>query len=133
MTAGLPSPATVLATRTVRDGYQTEFETFLHQRQDVFAAAPGHLGLTVIRPRTPDREYALITVLAGPLLIPLPPPARFAIVTPALSALVTWAIMPALTRLFAAFLYSHDVPRSPTHRPRSNARHAREPSAYTRR
>jgi uncharacterized protein len=29
MTAGLPSPVTVLATRTVRDGYQTEFETFL--------------------------------------------------------------------------------------------------------
>ena len=74
----------------------------------------------------------LITVLAGPLLIPLLPPARFAIVTPALSALMTWAIMPALTRLFAAFLYPHDLPRSPTHRPRSNARHAREPSAYTR-
>ena len=51
----------------------------------------------------------LITVLAGPLLFPLPPPARFAIVTPALSALMTWAIMPALTRLFAAFLYPHDL------------------------
>jgi antibiotic biosynthesis monooxygenase (ABM) superfamily enzyme len=60
MTAGLPSSVTVLATRTVRDGYQTEFETFLHQPQDVFAAAPGHLGLTVIRPRTPDREHALV-------------------------------------------------------------------------
>lgn len=176
---------TVLATRTVRDGYQTEFETFLEQLQAVFAASPGHRGLTVIRPESPDREYALvyrfdcqasllawerspqraeaiarsaqltenaprerfltgmetwftaphggivqppprwkmwllsacgiypiitlITVLAGPLLIPLPPPARFAIITPVLSALMTWAIMPALTRLFAAVLYPHDI------------------------
>jgi antibiotic biosynthesis monooxygenase (ABM) superfamily enzyme len=185
------NPVTVLATRTVREGHQTEFETFLRQLQDPFAAAPGHLGLTVIRPHPPDRQYALvyrfdnqgsllawqrspqraeaiacsarltesspherlltgmetwftaptggivrppprwkmcllsacgiyplitlITVLAGPLLIRLPPPARFAIVTPVLSALMTWAIMPALTRLFAAFIYPHDVPRAPTH------------------
>ena len=47
----------------------------------------------------------LITVLAGPLLAPLPPPARFAIVTPVLSGLMTWAVMPALSSLFARFLY----------------------------
>ena len=62
MTAGLPSPVTVLATRTVSDGYQTEFETFLHQLQDVFAAAPGHLGLTVIRPRHPTASTRSSTV-----------------------------------------------------------------------
>ena len=47
----------------------------------------------------------LITVLAGPLLSPLPAPTRFAIVTPVLSGLMTWAVMPALSRLFARFLY----------------------------
>jgi antibiotic biosynthesis monooxygenase (ABM) superfamily enzyme len=47
----------------------------------------------------------LITVLAGPLLAPLPVPARFAIVTPVLSGLMTWTVMPALTRLFVRVLY----------------------------
>jgi uncharacterized protein len=183
----LSEPVTVLATRTVRPGRQAEFETFLKQLQEVFAAAPGHLGLTIIRPQAPSREYALvyqfdsqasllawehsgqraeaiarsrqltesppqerlltgmetwfaaptggivrppprwkmwllsacgiypiitvITVLAGPLLIRLSPPARFAVVTPVLSALMTWVIMPALARVFTGFLY----PRIPCH------------------
>lgn len=46
------NPATGPATRTVRDGYETEFETFLQRLQEVFAAAPGHRGLTVIRRRS---------------------------------------------------------------------------------
>ncbi len=172
---------TVLATRTVQLGREREFESFLSELQDVFADAPGHLRLTIIRPESPDREYTLvyqfesqssllawersderavaiarsasltehppherlltgmetwftapaggivkapprwkmwllsacgiypiitlITVFAGPLLAPLPAPARFAIVTPVLSGLMTWAVMPTLSRLFARFLY----------------------------
>lgn len=174
-------PVTVLATRTVRVGHEQAFEEFLGQLRNVFAAAPGHLNLTIIQPQPPSREYAIVyqfdsqasllawesspgraaaiarstaltespprerlvtgletwfaaptggivrppprwkmwllsacgiypiitftTVAAGPLLMPLSPPARFAIVTPVLSALMTWAIMPLLTRLFAPFLY----------------------------
>ena len=174
-------PVTVLAARTVQAGREREFESFLSELQDVFAGAPGHLRLTVIRPEPPDREYALvyqfdsqssllawersderaaavarsasptehpprermltglepwfaaptggivkapprwkmwllsacgiypiitlITVLAGPLLAPLPAPARFALVTPVLSGLMTWAVMPTLSRFFSRFLY----------------------------
>jgi antibiotic biosynthesis monooxygenase (ABM) superfamily enzyme len=174
-------PVTVLATRTVRRGHELEFEEFLIHLRHVFAAAPGHLNLTIVQPRPPSREYALVyqfdsqasllaweaspgraatiaystpltesppqerlltgvetwfaaptggivrppprwkmwllsacgiypiitltTEAAGPLLMPLPPPARFAIVTPVLSALMTWAVMPLLSRLLAPFLY----------------------------
>lgn len=171
----------MLATRVVRPGRETEFEAFLVNLKRVFAASRGHLGMTVIRPVPPDREYALVyrydnpaslraweasaeraaliaesteltetpprerpltgletwfttsdrgvvdpparwkmwilsacgiypiitllTVLAGPLLLPITPPLRFAIVSPALSAIMTWLVMPALSRLFAGFLY----------------------------
>jgi len=47
----------------------------------------------------------LITVVAGPLLTHLPQPARFAIIVPVLGALMTWVVMPALSRLFARWLY----------------------------
>jgi uncharacterized protein len=174
-------PVTVLATRVVRAGCEADFEAFLGHLERVFAASPGHLGLTVIRPVAPDREYALVyrydspaslraweasaergaliaesaqltqtpprerrltgletwftargrgvvapparwkmwilsacgiypvitivTVLAGPLLLTLSPPLRFAIVSPLLSAIMTWLVMPALSRLFGGFLY----------------------------
>lgn len=57
----------------------------------------------------------LTTMAAGPLLMPLPPPARFAVVTPVLSALMTWAVMPVLTRLFAPLLYPRH-PTTPSHK-----------------
>jgi antibiotic biosynthesis monooxygenase (ABM) superfamily enzyme len=47
-----------------------------------------------------------ITMLAGPTLAHLAPPARFAIVVPMLSAAMTWVMMPALSRLFAKHLSS---------------------------
>lgn len=46
-----------------------------------------------------------VTVVAGPRLAELPPLARFAVVTPVLSAIMTWMVMPALSRLFAPLLY----------------------------
>jgi uncharacterized protein len=53
-------PVTVLATHTVRAGREREFESFLSELQSTFADAPGHLGLTIIRPPSPDRVYALV-------------------------------------------------------------------------
>ncbi|HEY1321764.1 MAG TPA: antibiotic biosynthesis monooxygenase [Streptosporangiaceae bacterium] len=47
----------------------------------------------------------LVSVLFGPVLAPLPPPLRFALVTPVLSATMTWLVMPALSHAFARLLY----------------------------
>ena len=46
-----------------------------------------------------------ITTIAEPLLAPLAPPLRFALVLPVLSALMTWVVMPRLSRLLARWLY----------------------------
>lgn len=59
-TASGSKPLTILATRTVRTGHEREFERLLSELQDVLAAAPGNLGLTIIRPQPPNREYALV-------------------------------------------------------------------------
>jgi uncharacterized protein len=52
--------------------------------------------------------YPLLTVIvivAQPLLAYLPLAARFAVITPVLTALMTWVAMPLLSRLFARWLY----------------------------
>ena len=52
--------------------------------------------------------YPLITLLSvvlGPLLGGLPVSVRFAITTPLLGALMTWLVMPRLSRLVAGWLY----------------------------
>lgn len=49
---------------------------------------------------------SLVTIVFGPLLAALDPFARFAIITPVLSALMTWLVMPGLSRVFRHFLYS---------------------------
>jgi uncharacterized protein len=54
------SSVTVVVTRTVRPGQERAYEGWIH---GVGAAAhrfPGHLGLTVIPPRSPERDYSLI-------------------------------------------------------------------------
>jgi antibiotic biosynthesis monooxygenase (ABM) superfamily enzyme len=53
--------------------------------------------------------YPLITLLSvvlGPLLGNLPLAVRFAITTPILGALMTWLVMPRLSRLLASWLYA---------------------------
>ncbi|MFI7641626.1 antibiotic biosynthesis monooxygenase [Nonomuraea sp. NPDC049400] len=47
-----------------------------------------------------------ITALAEPLLAPLSIPVRFAVLLPVLTALMTWSVMPRLSRLLARWLYS---------------------------
>ena len=52
--------------------------------------------------------YPVLTVLSavtGPLLAGLPAPLRFLLVTPVLTAAMTWVVMPALSRAFARFLH----------------------------
>lgn len=52
--------------------------------------------------------YPLLTVMvlvAQPLLQYLPLAVRFAVITPVLTALMTWIAMPVLSRLFARWLY----------------------------
>lgn len=46
-----------------------------------------------------------ITTIAEPLLSPLAPPLRFALLLPVLTALMTWIVMPRLSRLLASWLY----------------------------
>jgi antibiotic biosynthesis monooxygenase (ABM) superfamily enzyme len=53
--------------------------------------------------------YPLITLLAialGPVLVDVPLAARFAITTPLLGALMTWFVMPRLSRQLAGWLYA---------------------------
>jgi hypothetical protein len=53
--------------------------------------------------------YPLITVLSlalGPFLVDVPLAARFAITTPLLGALMTWIVMPRLSRVVAGWLYA---------------------------
>ena len=52
--------------------------------------------------------YPILTVIAivgQPLLAHLPLATRFAVITPVLTALMTWIMMPALSRIFARWLY----------------------------
>jgi uncharacterized protein len=46
-----------------------------------------------------------ITITTGPLLSPLPLPMRFAIVVPTVGAVMTWIVMPILTRLLSRWLH----------------------------
>lgn len=46
----------------------------------------------------------LITLAAAPLLAPLPAPLRFALIVPVLGAVMTWLVMPGLTRLLNGWL-----------------------------
>ncbi|MEV4576054.1 hypothetical protein AB0K16_22690 [Nonomuraea jabiensis] len=111
----------VLVTRRVRAGREREFEAFL-ERVRSLAAAHGSQGMTVIPPPEGGGEYAIrktwlvtltalyillltITTIAEPLLSPLTPPLRFALLLPALTALMTWIVMPRLSRLLASWLY----------------------------
>jgi antibiotic biosynthesis monooxygenase (ABM) superfamily enzyme len=48
----------------------------------------------------------LLTIALGPLLVDVPLAARFAITTPLLGALMTWLVMPRLSRLLAGWLYA---------------------------
>jgi antibiotic biosynthesis monooxygenase (ABM) superfamily enzyme len=48
----------------------------------------------------------LLTLVLGPLLADLPVAARLAVTTPLLGALLTWVIMPQLSRLFASWLHA---------------------------
>jgi antibiotic biosynthesis monooxygenase (ABM) superfamily enzyme len=59
--------------------------------------------------------YPIITVVSAataPLLSELPAPLRLLLVTPVLTAVMTWVVMPALSRAAARFLYGSRVPRS---------------------
>ncbi|WP_214324942.1 hypothetical protein [Nonomuraea sediminis] len=46
-----------------------------------------------------------ITTVAAPLLSPPAPPLRFALLLPVLTALMTWIVMPRLSRLLSSWLY----------------------------
>jgi antibiotic biosynthesis monooxygenase (ABM) superfamily enzyme len=48
----------------------------------------------------------LLTIVLGPLLGNVPLPVRFAITTPILGALMTWLVMPRLSRLVSGWLYA---------------------------
>ena len=50
-------PVTILATRRVRPGREREFEAFLTRLREVFTNSPGNLGIAVVPPTGPDREY----------------------------------------------------------------------------
>ncbi|MBB5780516.1 hypothetical protein [Nonomuraea jabiensis] len=45
-----------------------------------------------------------ITAVAEPVLAPLAPPVRLALVLPVVTALMTWVAMPPLTKLFGRWL-----------------------------
>jgi antibiotic biosynthesis monooxygenase (ABM) superfamily enzyme len=51
---------TVVVTRTVRAGRESSYEAWIHGVAEAAHAFPGHLGLTVVRPRSGPRDYTLI-------------------------------------------------------------------------
>jgi antibiotic biosynthesis monooxygenase (ABM) superfamily enzyme len=80
---------------------------------DTWFAVPGG---RVVRPPTRWKTwmlslcaiYPILTVMvivAQPLLEYLPLAVRFAVITPVLTAVMTWIVMPVLSRLFARWLY----------------------------
>jgi antibiotic biosynthesis monooxygenase (ABM) superfamily enzyme len=50
----------VVVTRTARPDQQGAYESWIHGVGEVAHGFPGHLGLTVIRPRPGSREYTLV-------------------------------------------------------------------------
>lgn len=98
-------PVTVLATRRARPGREKEFEVFLEGLPAVFRRAPGNLGMTVAADHARDLPViTVVSVVTGPLLATLSAPLRFLLITPVLTAAMTWVMMPALARAFGRFL-----------------------------
>jgi uncharacterized protein len=54
------SSVTVVVTRTVRAGQERAYERWIHGVGAAAHAFPGHLGLTVIPPHAPGRDYSFI-------------------------------------------------------------------------
>lgn len=57
---GLEQSVTIVVTRTVKPGYEAAYEEWLHGVGEVAHSYPGHLGLTVIRPRPGSRDYTIV-------------------------------------------------------------------------
>ena len=51
---------TVVVVRTVRAGQEAECETWMHGVSEVATKFPGHLGVTIFRPRTGARDYTFV-------------------------------------------------------------------------
>lgn len=51
---------TVVVTRTIKPGCEAAYEEWLHGVAQVATRFPGHLGITIFRPRPPSREYTLV-------------------------------------------------------------------------
>ncbi len=51
---------TVVVVRTVRAGMEAKAEEWLHGVSQVATRLPGHLGITIFRPRAGSRDYTFV-------------------------------------------------------------------------
>jgi antibiotic biosynthesis monooxygenase (ABM) superfamily enzyme len=58
--ASIDESVTVVVTRTIKVGREAEYEEWLHGVARAAASFPGHLGINVLRPKPPSREWVLV-------------------------------------------------------------------------
>ena len=113
---GGAGPVTVVITRQPRRGMEAEFEDWLRGALDEASRFPGHESTSVLLP-PPRRKMALVTLVAiyplvllsgyalEPALGWMPGPARALVTVALLVVLMTWVVMPWLTRRAYPWLY----------------------------
>jgi antibiotic biosynthesis monooxygenase (ABM) superfamily enzyme len=95
------NPITVSITRTVKPGFEADFEHALHDFVQRSLAFPGQMGVHIMRPApgSASREYGIIRKFAD----------REALVAFRASseyqALLTWIVMPVITRALHHWLH----------------------------
>jgi antibiotic biosynthesis monooxygenase (ABM) superfamily enzyme len=95
-------------TRRIRSGHERAYEEFLAGITGAANAFPGYLGAEIFRPTGSGTIFPLITlivVVSAPVIGGLSLAARLAVTTLVAVSLMTWVIMPRVTRLLRGWLY----------------------------
>lgn len=58
--SGTEEGVTIVVTRTIKAGHEAACEAWLHEVAKVCARFPGHLGMTVFRPRAGTHDYTFV-------------------------------------------------------------------------
>ncbi|MCU7849937.1 MAG: hypothetical protein KZQ89_18500 [Candidatus Thiodiazotropha sp. (ex Lucinoma kastoroae)] len=100
-------PVSVMMSRMPLPGKEREFETYLNGIAEAAQRHPGHLGVSIIRPSGQEKNYYILFEFdRRSNLEPYPLMLRTLILTGMAVPLMTFLLMPLLTRVFKNWLYS---------------------------
>jgi antibiotic biosynthesis monooxygenase (ABM) superfamily enzyme len=96
-------PVTTTVIRRVKPGHEPFYEQFLEGIIAAAARFPGHLGVEVFRPQSVSTGEYRVTL--GPLVDDLGLVPRLAVTTAVTVPIMTWLVMPRVTRLLHSWLH----------------------------